>query len=106
MVIVTAKLNKIRIAGVFVAAAAVVLLVILLANRGGDQETAARRKLETPESRVEFLASCGYTVSPDPARVQEVRIPDCLPAETSFTNETPSGLLKQELKKLNRLAPF
>ena len=37
---------------------------------------------------------------------QEVRIPDCLPADTSFTNETPSSLLRQELKKLNRLAPF
>ena len=25
---------------------------------------------------MEFLASCGYTVKPDPARVQEVRIPE------------------------------
>ena len=77
MVIVTAKLNKVKIAGVFVAAAAVILLVILLANRtGGDQETSARRKLDTPESKVSFLSSCGYTVAPDPVRVQEVRIPE------------------------------
>ena len=77
MVIVTAKLNKVKIAGVFLAAAAVILLVILLANRSGpDTEAAGRRKLDTPESKVEFLASCGYTVKPDPARVQEVRIPE------------------------------
>ena len=78
MVILTAKLSKPKLIGIVCAAAAILILIIVLANRGSAadlQETAAK-KLETPESRVEFLASCGHTVSQEPARTQEVRIPE------------------------------
>ncbi len=78
MVILTAKLSKPKLIGIVCAAAALLLLVIVLANRSGgsDIQETAGKKLETPESRVEFLASCGYTVSDEPARTQEVRIPE------------------------------
>lgn len=78
MVIFTAKLNKPKLIGILVAAAAVILIIIFLANRGTGTELtpAAGTKLSTPESRVEYLSSLGYTVSPDPVRTQEVQIPD------------------------------
>ena len=77
MVILTAKLSKGKLIGIICAAAALLVLVILLANRSSaaDMAEAAGKKLETSESRVEFLASCGYTVSQEPVRTQEVRIP-------------------------------
>lgn len=77
MVILTAKLSKGKLIGIVAAAAALLLLIIFLANRPGSgavTETAGK-KLETPESRVELLASLGYTVSPEPVRTQEVQIP-------------------------------
>lgn len=77
MVILTAKLSKGKLIGIVAAAAALLLLIIFLANRPGSEaitETAGK-KLETPESRVELLASLGYTVSPEPVRTQEVQIP-------------------------------
>lgn len=77
MVILTAKLSKGKLIGIVCAAAAVLLLIILLANRSGGEALAetAGKKMETPQSRVEFLASCGYTVSQEPIRTQEVQIP-------------------------------
>jgi hypothetical protein len=77
MVIVTAKLSKPKLIGIVAAAAAVIVLVIVLSCRSSTQELAqaAGTKLETPESRVSFLASCGYTVTQEPTRTQEVLIP-------------------------------
>lgn len=77
MVILTAKLSKGKLIGIVCAAAALLVLIIVLANRSSaaDLTETAAKKMETPESRVEFLASCGYTVSQDPVRTQEVRIP-------------------------------
>lgn len=77
MVILTAKLSKGKLISIICAAAAILLLIIILANRSSAADTAetAGKKMETPESRVEFLASCGYTVSQEPVRTQEVQIP-------------------------------
>ena len=72
MVIFTAKLNKKKLIAIAVAAVAIILFIIFLSNRGTGTtiaETAAQ-KLSTPESRVEYLASVGYTVSPEPVRTQ------------------------------------
>jgi hypothetical protein len=77
MVIFTAKLNKPKLIGIVAAAAAVLLLIIFLANRGTgtSMETAGGKKLATAEDRVAFLSSCGYQVSQEPVRTQEVQIP-------------------------------
>lgn len=76
MFIYTAKLSKGKMAIVAAIAAAVILLMILLMNRGtGTSMETAAPKLSTPEARVEYLASCGYTVSSEPLRTQEVLIP-------------------------------
>lgn len=77
MVIFTAKVNKAKLIGIAVAAVAFILFVVFLANRGTgtDLTPAAGTKLSTPESRVEFLASIGYTVAQEPEKTQEVRIP-------------------------------
>lgn len=76
MFIYTAKLSKGKMAIVAAIAAAVILLMILLMNRGtGTSMETAAPKLSTPEARVEYLTSCGYTVSPEPLRTQEVLIP-------------------------------
>ena len=78
MMIVTAKLSKPKLLGIVCAAAAVVILMIVLSARGAmAQHTfGAKNKLETPESRVEFLLTQGYQVSQEPVRVQEVKIPE------------------------------
>lgn len=77
MVIFTAKLNKKKCIGVVTAAAALILFIIFLSNRGTatDLTPAAGAKLSTPESRVEFLSSQGYTVAQVPVKTQEVLIP-------------------------------
>ena len=77
MVIFTAKLSKPKLIGIVAAAAAVILFIVFLANRGTgtELEPAAGTKLSTPESRVEFLSTLGYTVSQEPVRTQEVQIP-------------------------------
>ena len=66
MLIVTAKLSKGKLIGIVAAAAALLILIIFLANRGTgtSMETAAPGKLSTPEQRVAYLASLGYTVVP------------------------------------------
>lgn len=76
MFIVTAKLSKGKLIGIACAAVAVILVIIALANRPDGTQTTAAVKIETPQSRVEYLASCGYTVSETPARTQEVLIPE------------------------------
>lgn len=78
MVIFTAKLNRKKLIAIAAAAVAIILFVIVLSNRGTGTtitETAAQ-KLSTPEARVEYLASVGYTVAPEPVRTQEVGIPE------------------------------
>lgn len=76
MFIYTAKLSKGKMAVVAAIAAAVILLMIFLMNRGtGTSMETVAPKFSTPESRAEFLLSCGYTVSPQPVRTQEVLIP-------------------------------
>ena len=77
MFIFTAKLSKFKLLAVAGAAVLVVLLVVILANRSSaaDITQTAAAKLETPQSRVEYLAPLGYTVAQDPVKTQEVRIP-------------------------------
>lgn len=77
MFIFTAKLSKFKLLAIAGAAVLVVLLVVILANRSSaaDITQTAAAKLETPESRVEYLAQLGYTVAQDPVKTQEVRIP-------------------------------
>lgn len=78
MFIFTAKLSKAKLIGIISAAAALILFIIFLSNRGTGitMEPTAAAKLATPESRVSFLASAGYTVSSEPVRTQEVQIPE------------------------------
>lgn len=77
MVIFTAKLSRFRLIGILAAAIALILLVIFLANRGTGttMEPVAGTKLSTPESRSDFLLSCGYKTAQEPVRTQEVLIP-------------------------------
>lgn len=77
MFIFTTKLSKFKLLAVAGAAVLVVLLVVILANRSSaaDITQTAAAKLETPESRVEYLSQLGYTVAQDPVKTQEVRIP-------------------------------
>ena len=77
MVILTAKLSKSKLIAIAAAAVCLLLLIIFLANRGTGTsfETASGTKLATDADRVEFLSSCGYQVSPEPVRTQEVLIP-------------------------------
>ena len=71
MLIVTAKLSKGKLIGIVAAAAALLILIIFLAS----METAGSGKLDTPERRIEYLSSLGYTVNAEPVRTQEVLIP-------------------------------
>ncbi len=78
MFIYTAKLSKPKCIAVTAAAAVLILLAVTLVARLGRADTAetGARRLETPESRLAFLAGCGYDAVVEPVSVQDVRVPE------------------------------
>lgn len=75
MMVMTAKVDKKKIAIVLAAAAAVILGLILLFG-GGDKSTpTAGASADTNDSRVQFLKSFGWDVTVSPAETSQVRIP-------------------------------
>lgn len=78
MVVMTAKINKKKIA---VAAAALLLaLVLVTLLAGGRQsqapETEPTLAISTNEDRVKYLTDLGWSVTHSPVQTQQVRIPE------------------------------
>ena len=77
MFIVTAKVPKRRYF-LLGALAVLIVLVAVLALRGGSPEAgeAPSLKAETNEARVEYLASLGWEVDPEPVEALRLTLPD------------------------------
>lgn len=77
MVVMTAKVDKKKIAVILAALLLVAVLIGVFSGKG----TSSSSKTETPaiatnEDRVAFLTALGWTVSKSPVETQEVRIPE------------------------------
>lgn len=75
MLVLTAKVDKKKIAIVLAAvAAAAVGLLLLLGNRSA--ETAAKPAVTSNDDRIHFLESFGWEAAASPAESGQVRVPD------------------------------
>ena len=74
MMVMTAKVDKKKIAVIFVGIVAVIAALVLLF--GGDrQEIPSSSTVSSNEDRVEFLAGLGWEVAASPVESGQVRIP-------------------------------
>ncbi len=92
MLVMTAKVDKKKIA--IIAAAALVLILALALLFGGSESTAtgAPASITNNDDRVQFLNSFGWEVVTSPAETSQVRIP----AETSQVFERYNALQKSQ----------
>ena len=74
MLVMTAKINKKKIAIVLAAALVVILGIALLSGSGGAQSTASTNASNN-DARVAFLKSFGWEVTTSPTQSSQVRIP-------------------------------
>lgn len=75
MMVMTAKVDKKKIAIVLAAAAAVILGLILLFGGGEDAAPTAGTSADTNDERVQFLRDFGWDVTVSPVETSQVRIP-------------------------------
>ena len=75
MLVMTAKVDKKKIAIILAAIAALVLGIVLLAG-GGDSTAAASTNVSNNDARVAFLKSFGWDVTTSPAESGQVKIPE------------------------------
>ncbi len=74
MMVMTAKVDKKKIAIILAAIAAVILGLILLFG-GSDEAAPTAASADTNDSRVQFLKDFGWDVATSPAETSQVRIP-------------------------------
>ncbi len=76
MVVMTAKVNKKKIAIVAVAVVALIVLICVLAG-GKDSKVPTEQptSISTNDGRVKFLSDFGWEVTPAPVETQQVKIP-------------------------------
>ena len=73
MLVMTAKVNKKKIAFIF--AAAVILIAAIALLLGGDSEPTLSTDVSSNDGRVDFLKSFGWEVTTSPVESGQVRIP-------------------------------
>ena len=99
MLVMTAKVDKKKIAIVLAAIAALVLGIVLLAG-GGDSTTAASANVSNNDARVAFLKSFGWDVTTSPAESGQVKIP----AQSSPVFDRYNALQKSQGYDLSQFA--
>ena len=75
MLVMTAKVNKKKIAVIAAAVVGLLLLILLIFGGGKDAETAAYTTTGN-DSRLLFLKSMGWNVAESPVQSGQVKIPD------------------------------
>lgn len=90
MLVMTAKVNKKKIAILLGAAAALIVLLVLLLGGRQSVSTGADMTIASNDDRIRFLASFGWEVVTSPAETSQVRIP----ADTSEVFERYNTLQK------------
>ena len=76
MLVMTAKVDKKKIAIVVAAIAVVIAALFLLLGGGGSQSAATITSVANNDDRVNFLAGFGWEVTTSPVESGQVRIPD------------------------------
>lgn len=89
MMVMTAKVNKKKIAVILVGLVAVIAALMLLFG-GGDHNPTGTATVTSNDDRVDFLASYGWEVVTSPAQSGQVRIP----AEASAVFDRYNALQK------------
>lgn len=89
MMVMTAKVNKKKIAVILVGLVAVIAALMLLFG-GGDHNPAGTATVTSNDDRVDFLASYGWEVVTSPTQSGQVRIP----AEASAVFDRYNALQK------------
>ena len=75
MVVMTAKVSKAKIIAVVCILAALICAALFLLSDSNNNASPAAN-VTTNESRIAYLASCGWEVNPQPTETQEVLIPE------------------------------
>lgn len=76
MLVMTAKVDKKKIAIVVAAIAVVIAALVLLLGGGGSQSASAVTSVANNDDRVNFLTGFGWEVTTSPVESGQVRIPD------------------------------
>lgn len=100
MLVMTAKVNKKKIAIILAAAAALIAGLFLLFGGGSDAQPTAAGNAGSNEQRVAFLESFGWKVSASPTESGQVRIP----AQASEVFDRYNALQKSQGFDLNAFA--
>ncbi len=75
MFVMTAKVDKKKIAIVAAAVLALILILSIVFRGGKSQPTGGQISISTNDDRVQFLASFGWEVVTSPVETSQVRIP-------------------------------
>lgn len=75
MLVMTAKVDKKKIAMILGAIAAVIAVIVLLFSGRGSVSTIGSNTVNSNDDRVQFLSGFGWEVVSSPAETSQVRIP-------------------------------
>ncbi len=75
MLVMTAKLNKKKLALIFATVVVAIAALVMLFRGGGDAEPTISTGVTDNDSRVKFLESFGWTVTTSPVESSQVKIP-------------------------------
>ena len=76
MLVMTAKVDKKKIAVIFAAVVVAVAALILLLSGGNDAEPTVSANVSNNDARVAFLKNLGWEVTTSPKESSQVRIPE------------------------------
>ena len=76
MLVMTAKVDKKKIAIIFAAVVVAIAALVLLFSGGSDAETTAAPAVSNNDARVAFLKDFGWDVTTSPVESSQVRIPE------------------------------
>ena len=76
MLVMTAKVNKKKLAIIFAAVVVVIAALVLLITGGNDATPTASTNVSNNDARVAFLKGFGWEVTTSPVQSSQVRIPE------------------------------
>lgn len=76
MLVMTAKINKKKLAIIFAAVVVVIAALVLLITGGNDATPTASTNVSNNDARVAFLKGFGWEVTTSPIQSSQVRIPE------------------------------
>ncbi len=100
MLVMTAKVDKKKIAIIFAAVVVAIAALIILLGGRKDARTTAAANVSNNDARVEFLKGFGWDVTTSPAESSQVRIPE----QSSEVFDRYNELQKQQGYDLTKYA--